>query len=115
VPGRPDIVLPKYRAAVFVHGCFWHRHPGCRYACEPKSNVGFWRSKFRESVERDRRVVEDLRRQGWRVAVVWECALRHGDPEAVARRLAEWLSGEAPELELPQADTSSSPFSRQPQ
>lgn len=102
LPGRPDLVFPKYRAAVFVHGCFWHRHPGCPWAYEPKSNVEFWRRKFEENVERDRRVMAELRRRGWRVAVVWECALRRADPETVARQLAEWLAGEGKELEIPQ-------------
>jgi DNA mismatch endonuclease (patch repair protein) len=73
LPGCPDIVLPKYRTVVFVHGCFWHRHLGCRYAYTPKSRVVVWNEKFRANVERDRRNKRDLRRLGWRVVTVWEC------------------------------------------
>jgi DNA mismatch endonuclease (patch repair protein) len=73
LPGRPDIVLPKHSTVVFVHGCFWHRHPGCRFAYLPKSRVAFWRKKFNDNVERDRRNRRDLRRRGWRVITIWEC------------------------------------------
>ena len=73
LPGRPDIVLTKYRAAIFVHGCFWHRHPHCRYATTPASNAAFWQEKFRKNVERDRKKAAELRRLGWRVLTIWEC------------------------------------------
>lgn len=73
LPGRPDIVLPRFRTAVFVHGCFWHRHRGCRFAYTPKSNLPFWQAKFDGNVERDRRKVRELRKLGWRVEVIWEC------------------------------------------
>jgi DNA mismatch endonuclease, patch repair protein len=73
LPGHPDIVLPKYRTVVFVHGCFWHRHTGCSYAYTPKSRVAFWENKFRANVERDRRTARSLRAIGWRVITVWEC------------------------------------------
>jgi len=73
LPGSPDIVLPKYRTVVFVHGCFWHRHPSCRFAYTPKTRVRFWSRKFAENVERDRRVRRRLRDLGWRVIVIWEC------------------------------------------
>ena len=73
LPGRPDIVFPQYRAAVFVHGCFWHRHNGCRYAYTPKSRVPFWTEKFKKNVAHDRRSEEALRNLGWRVLVIWEC------------------------------------------
>jgi DNA mismatch endonuclease (patch repair protein) len=66
-------VLPKYRTVVFVHGCFWHRHKGCRFAYTPKSRVAFWQEKFRSNVERDRRNARALRRLGWKVVTVWEC------------------------------------------
>ena len=75
LPGRPDIVLPKHRAAIFVHGCFWHRHKGCKIASTPKSNTSFWLEKFSRNVERDARVTRKLRRLGWRVFIVWECHL----------------------------------------
>ena len=73
IPGRPDIVLPGRHCVVFVHGCFWHRHPHCRYAYVPKTNKRFWNGKFRENVARDKRVSTQLRREGWRVFTVWEC------------------------------------------
>ena len=71
--GKPDIVLPKHKTAIFVHGCFWHRHEGCKYAYEPKSRKAFWKKKFRENVERDRRNREEIHERGWQVLVVWEC------------------------------------------
>lgn len=76
LPGCPDIWLPKYRTAIFVHGCFWHRHAGCRYAYMPKSRVEFWEEKFRKNVTRDMEVLEALSNNGVRVMVVWECTLR---------------------------------------
>jgi DNA mismatch endonuclease (patch repair protein) len=85
LPGRPDITLKKYRTVVFVHGCFWHRHPECFMAYSPKSNKKFWSDKFRANVDRDRRVVSTLRRMGWRVIVVWECQTADRDP--LRRRL----------------------------
>ena len=85
LPGRPDIVLPKYRTVVFVHGCFWHRHTGCRYAYTPKSRVAFWNAKFESNVERDRRNARELRRLGWKVVTVWECEADR--PQRWLRRL----------------------------
>lgn len=76
LPGRPDIVLRRYSAVVFVHGCFWHRHEGCSNSVLPKSRRQFWRDKLTANVVRDRRQVKQLRAAGWRVLVVWECALR---------------------------------------
>ena len=73
LPGKPDIVLPKLRYAIFVHGCFWHRHSGCKFAYTPKSNPEFWLNKFDSNVRRDKVVRSALRRAGWRVLVVWEC------------------------------------------
>ena len=73
LPGSPDIVLHRYRVAVFVHGCFWHRHSGCQLAYTPKSNRAFWQAKFQGTKQRDRRSVRALRRLGWRAFVVWEC------------------------------------------
>ena len=82
LPGHPDIVLPKYRTVVLVHGCFWHRHKGCRFAYTPKSRTAFWNAKFDANVERDRRTARELRRLGWKVVTVWECE---------ADRPATWL------------------------
>lgn len=82
LPGRPDIVLPGSKVAVFVHGCFWHRHQGCRYTTMPGSNPEFWSSKFSRTIERDAENLRALERLGWRVVVAWECRLR-SEPEAV--------------------------------
>lgn len=86
LPGRPDIVLPKHGVAIFVHGCFWHRH-GCRLSSMPASRRAFWREKFERNVARDARNARALRRLGWRVLTVWECALRTkaGREQAMAR------------------------------
>lgn len=73
--GKPDLVFPRYRAVVFVHGCFWHRHQGCSIATMPKSNTRFWQEKFLRNVERDRVTEARLRDDGWRVFVIWECQL----------------------------------------
>lgn len=73
LPGKPDLVFPRHRAALFVHGCFWHRHPGCAKASMPKSRPDFWQAKFERNIERDRRVETELEALGWRVFVIWEC------------------------------------------
>src|SRR5262245_10140140 len=75
LPGHPDVVFPGRRVVVFVHGCFWHRHPGCRYAYHPASNVAFWTMKFESNVQRDARQVAALEEAGWYVLVVWECEI----------------------------------------
>lgn len=93
MPGSPDLVFAKYRAVLFVHGCFWHRHEGCRYTTTPKSNSDFWRLKFDGNVSRDARSVALLREAGWRVGIVWECALKRSVPEA-AGAVAQWLRGD---------------------
>ena len=91
LPGTPDLVFPRFRAVCFVHGCFWHRHSGCRFATTPATREEFWEAKFRANVERDRRNQGDLLESGWRVAIVWECALRgHGRAET-ALQLDRWL------------------------
>ncbi|WP_082030718.1 very short patch repair endonuclease [Thiolapillus brandeum] len=84
--GKPDLVLPKYRAVVFVHGCFWHQHPNCRYAATPSTRPEFWAEKLRGNQERDIKNKESLERAGWRVFTVWECGLRH-DSEGVLLEL----------------------------
>jgi DNA mismatch endonuclease (patch repair protein) len=76
LPGRPDIVLPKYRAVIFINGCFWHAHARCTYATSPSSNRKFWQTKLADNQERDRRNIRRLRQAGWRVLVVWECTVR---------------------------------------
>ena len=82
LPGRPDIVLKKYKTVIFVHGCFWHRHEGCSGATVPKTHTEFWLDKFRGTVERDRRKQKELEEAGWRVVIVWECQLKK-DPESI--------------------------------
>jgi len=89
LPGNPDIVLPKYNTVVFVHGCFWHRHKGCRAASMPQSNVDYWRKKFSGNEKRDRRVKRELRQLGWRVCVVWECQTKL--PQKLISRLKRLL------------------------
>lgn len=76
LPGSPDLVFPRYRTAIFVHGCFWHRHPDCRKASMPKTKADFWQAKFDTNVERDARAVEALERLGWRVTTIWECEVK---------------------------------------
>ena len=93
LPGRPDLALARYRAAIFIQGCFWHRHEGCRFTTTPKSNARFWADKFEQNVARDRRIIETLRSQGWRVATVWECALRRHGAAPVVDAIERWLSG----------------------
>jgi DNA mismatch endonuclease (patch repair protein) len=73
LPGKPDIVLKKYRTVIFVHGCFWHRHKGCRFAYDPKSRQEFWQNKFKENKARDRKNRLELEKFGWKVQVIWEC------------------------------------------
>ncbi len=85
LPGKPDIVLPRYRTAIFVHGCFWHRHEGCQFAYNPKSRTEFWQGKFQRNVERDREVKAELEQLGWRVLYVWECET--GDTEHLSQVL----------------------------
>ena len=90
LPGRPDIVLARHRAVMFVHGCFWHRHARCRFAYSPKSNIAFWSQKFRSNVVRDQRDRCRLQKLGWRVVVIWECEIV--DRAALARRLRAALA-----------------------
>jgi DNA mismatch endonuclease (patch repair protein) len=102
LPGRPDIVLPKYRAAIQVHGCFWHRHEGCRFTTTPASNAAFWQKKFSGTIERDRRTTRALLDDGWRVAVIWECALDEAGVGVAVKALSTWLKGTKPFMEFPQ-------------
>lgn len=90
--GRPDFVFPKERVAVFVDGCFWHRHPGCRFAYVPKSRLDFWLRKFEQNVARDRLVTRTLRKLGWKVIRVWECDLGRKYRERVAGRIVRALA-----------------------
>ncbi|MBW6494050.1 MAG: very short patch repair endonuclease [Burkholderiaceae bacterium] len=110
VPGKPDIVLPKYHAVIFVHGCFWHRHAGCRYATVPATRPEFWTTKFDANVARDAAVESALLKAGWRVGTVWECALRTDTGIAKTRDIvAAWLHSGDAVLEVGEADVGTAP------
>ena len=89
LPGRPDIVFPRHQAVIVVHGCFWHRHPGCKRASSPKTRVRYWQNKFEDNVVRDRRNETALSDLGWKVMVIWECETK--DHKAVAARIESFL------------------------
>lgn len=92
LPGKPDLVFPRWSAVVFVHGCFWHQHGGCKIANVPKSNTEFWLHKFAVNTRRDARVTKELRTLGWRVMVVWECQLStDANLRATVGRVRRWL------------------------
>ena len=88
-PGTPDIVLPKYRTVIFVNGCFWHKHEGCKYFKWPENNADFWKNKIEKNVQRDERDYEKLRSLGWRILVVWECELKKDKKEDTLNSLAK--------------------------
>jgi DNA mismatch endonuclease, patch repair protein len=90
IPGKPDIVLKRYRAAIFVHGCFWHRHPGCKFAYTPKSRVEFWTKKFEVNVYRDEIVKKQLSDLGWKYLIIWECETK--STETIEHLLRGFLS-----------------------
>ena len=105
VPGRPDLAFPKHHAIVFVHGCFWHRHEGCRYTTTPSTRPEFWQAKFDANVIRDAAIRDQLIETGWRVATVWECSLRKTDQlEATVELLAAWLTSNGRQLEVGEKD-----------
>ena len=88
LPGKPDVVLSRYSTIFLVHGCFWHRHPSCRFAYSPKSRVDFWQAKFEANVTRDRKVERQLWEMGWTVRIIWECETFNLDSlEALLRRV----------------------------
>lgn len=101
LPGVPDIVLPGRKVAVFVHGCFWHRHEGCRYAKLPATRPDFWKAKLDGNAERDMRTVRALQVMGWRVLIVWECAVRDAETlSALPTTLAAWITSDGPVGEI---------------
>lgn len=105
VHGRPDLVLPKHGGLVFVHGCFWHRHEGCRYTTVPATRPEFWRVKFDTNAARDSAVRTKLLEDGWRVATGWECALRKPDKvSAMTDLLAAWLLVGPISMEIGESD-----------
>lgn len=89
LPGKPDVVLPKFRVVVFVHGCFWHQHASCRYATTPASNSAFWKEKFAANKRRDAAVKRQLRRLGWRVRVIWACQLNQRKMAALVAQIRQ--------------------------
>jgi len=102
LPGSPDIVLPKYRATIFVHGCFWHGHSGCRKSRLPTTRHAFWEEKRRANLERDARKVTELLNLGWRVAVVWQCVLEKSETlSTTMSTLEDWIISESNHCEIP--------------
>ena len=89
LPGKPDIVLPKYKTCIFVHGCFWHKHEGCKYFVWPKSNEEFWKDKLEKNVTRDKNEQAELEKMGWHILIVWECQLKKKNKEQTLRELEE--------------------------
>ena len=105
VTGCPDVWLPKYNLAVFIHGCFWHRHRNCKYAYSPKSRESFWESKFQRNIERDRAVRDELSQKGTRVLVIWECTIRRmikstEFEKECLKRICEFISSDCQDYEL---------------
>jgi DNA mismatch endonuclease (patch repair protein) len=101
--GRPDVVLQRWNAIVFAHGCFWHGHENCQFFRVPKTRTEFWSEKIRRNAERDAQAIHDLRCAGWRVSVVWECALR-ADAEGALQQLSAFLRGPNPFTEIADVD-----------
>ena len=89
LPGSPDLVFPARKTALFVHGCFWHRHDGCRFAYTPKSNQSFWLQKFTRNVQRDLEAMDGLRSAGWKPVVIWECETKQPDLDSRIGRMLE--------------------------
>ena len=104
-PGKPDLVFPRYYAVIFINGCFWHAHEGCKYFVFPKSNTEFWKEKFRRNTERDAEVIQQYKNECWRICVVWECSIRGKNSkrniENVKDEIIRWLEESAePFLEI---------------
>jgi DNA mismatch endonuclease (patch repair protein) len=101
LPGTPDVVMPGRRIVIFVHGCFWHQHLGCKYARVPSSNSDFWHQKLGCNVQRDQEVFAALKAAGWRILVVWECATRSRPAIAVLTSLmSQWIESDVPTGEI---------------
>ncbi|EJB8463369.1 DNA mismatch endonuclease Vsr [Acinetobacter baumannii] len=102
LPGKPDIVLPKYKAIIFIHGCFWHGHQNCRLFKLPGSRTEFWEAKISKNQDNDLKTKELLLNSGWRICTIWECAVRRSkkDPVALMNILTKWLSGSEQLLEI---------------
>ena len=89
LPGKPDIVLPKYKTVIFVHGCYWHRHKGCKYTYNPKTRVDFWQKKFKNNILRDKKNKIDLKKAGWKVFIIWECET--SDPATMMSKIQKFM------------------------
>ena len=114
LPGRPDLSFPRFQAVVFVHGCFWHRHAGCRFATTPASRVEFWQTKFEANVARDVACFDALAIAGWRVATIWECGLRKPEGvQAAVTLLIRWLLSDSKSIEIGEDDIVSSSNTKQ--
>jgi len=94
LPGSPDIVLPKYRTVIFVHGCFWHRHEGCSRCTTPSTNRKYWQKKFKANVARDKEVISNLEEDGWKVCIIWECEAKKNKMEELKEKIIKELIGE---------------------
>lgn len=95
LPGKPDIVLTKYKTVVFVNGCFWHGHQGCKWFVRPKTNTDFWNAKLQYNIERDNRNYRKLEEMGWNVIIIWECQIRHGDAKTALYDLEQLIINSA--------------------
>ncbi|MEQ1638299.1 MAG: DNA mismatch endonuclease Vsr [Methylococcales bacterium] len=104
LPGSPDLVMRKYHAAIFINGCFWHQHEGCKAAHLPKTRRDFWEKKFNRNMARDQKVLYQLKVQGWRAAILWECGLQQKIRATTIQHLTAWLRSGAEYLEIPVYD-----------
>ena len=91
LPGKPDIVLPKYNTCIFINGCFWHKHGGCKYFVWPKNNAEFWKQKIESTVERDKRKQAELEADGWKIIIIWECQLKPELRDFTLKKLCDQL------------------------
>lgn len=102
LPGKPDVVLPKHNLAIFIHGCFWHKHEHCRFAVMPKTNSAFWSKKLNGNVVRDRAAIEQLHILGWRTLIIWECTLKSkGQLDKLPKRLARFIPSKQGRAQIP--------------
>ena len=91
IPGKPDIAFKSRKKAIFVNGCFWHRHPGCAFTRTPKSNTEFWIKKFASTIKTDQRNFEELTRMGWRYLIIWECEIKKSNLERLALKIDQFM------------------------
>ena len=94
LPGKPDLVLPKYKTVIFVHGCFWHGHEGCRYYVVPKTRTEWWLNKINGNIANDKKAAEALLASGWKIIEVWECELKSANFSATLKKIAETLKAD---------------------